>query len=228
MTLAVILLMNIVATAAPVTAAPGYQSAPPAASASAAQDQASQPAPSANTKQAAPASTTTKPTAAPMHSPAKKPIHKKKPLTGNCDSATANPARSASHPASASQAGNSSRGTASPQDGKSAATTNCPPPKIVVRQGGTAEPSIQLEGEPGGGEASQDRVATNQMLGMTETNLKKVAGQQLSTTQQDSVTQIREFMEQSKAALAAGDMDRARTLAWKAKLLSEDLAKPQK
>lgn len=66
------------------------------------------------------------------------------------------------------------------------------------------------------------------MLGMTETNLKKVAGQQLSTTQQDSVTQIREFMEQSKAALAAGDMDRARTLAWKAKLLSEDLAKPQK
>jgi len=65
------------------------------------------------------------------------------------------------------------------------------------------------------------------MLGATETNLKKVAGQQLSLNQQASVTQIREFMEQSKTALAAGEMERARTLAWKAKLLSDDLVKPQ-
>jgi len=65
------------------------------------------------------------------------------------------------------------------------------------------------------------------MLGTTEDNLKKAAGQQLSASQKDSVTQIQQFVAQSKRALAAGDMERARTLAWKAQLLSEDLLKPQ-
>jgi hypothetical protein len=64
------------------------------------------------------------------------------------------------------------------------------------------------------------------MLALTEGNLKKIAGQQLTTTQQDTVSQIRQFVDQSKAALVAGDSERAQTLAWKAKLLSEDLVKP--
>jgi hypothetical protein len=64
------------------------------------------------------------------------------------------------------------------------------------------------------------------MLGTTESNLKKIAGQQLSSDQQDMVKQIRQFMEQSKAAVADGDLDRARTLAWKAQVLSEELVKP--
>ena len=51
---------------------------------------------------------------------------------------------------------------------------------------------------------------------------------QLSTSQQDTVSQTRQFMAQSKAAMAEGDFERARTLAWKAELLSEDLAKPEK
>jgi len=46
--------------------------------------------------------------------------------------------------------------------------------------------------------------------------------------QQDTVSQIRQFMDQSKEALAGGDMERAHTLAWKAQLLSEDLVKPPK
>jgi len=66
------------------------------------------------------------------------------------------------------------------------------------------------------------------MLGTTENNLKKLGGQQLSKIQQDSVTQIRQYIEQSKAALASGDTERARTLAWKAETLSEDLVNPQK
>ena len=33
-------------------------------------------------------------------------------------------------------------------------------------------------------------------------------------------------MEQSKAAVGGGDLERARTLAWKAQLLSEELVKP--
>ncbi len=66
------------------------------------------------------------------------------------------------------------------------------------------------------------------MLGATEQNLKKIAEMQLSEDQQGMVTQIRQFMEQSKTAVAAGDTERARTLAWKAQLLSEELVNPAK
>jgi len=65
------------------------------------------------------------------------------------------------------------------------------------------------------------------MLGTTEANLKKVAGRQLTPNEQDMVNQARQFMEQAKAAVAAGDLERARTLAWKAQLLSEELVKPE-
>ena len=65
------------------------------------------------------------------------------------------------------------------------------------------------------------------MLGTTAANLKKIAGRQLSPNQQDMVNQARQFMEQSKAAVDAGDLERARTLAWKAQLLSEELIKPE-
>ena len=95
-----------------------------------------------------------------------------------------------------------------------------------MRQGGTSESSIQLAGGATGHPTSHERDTANQMLGPTEANLKKIAGRQLSPNQQDMVNQIRQFMEQSKAAVDAGDLERARTLAWKAQLLSEDLVKP--
>ena len=97
-----------------------------------------------------------------------------------------------------------------------------------MRQGGTSEPSVQLAGGQGNGQASQQHANANQLLETTEANLKKLAGRQLSSTEQDTVTQIRQYMEQSKAAVAADDMERARTLAWKAQTLSEDLVNPQK
>jgi hypothetical protein len=226
MTLAVVFLINILWAAAPVPATLNDQSAPPAASAPATQDQTT---PATGVKQSTAAPSSAKPTASRVHTPAKKPVNKKKVQTAGCDSATAKPAQTASDSASVSQSGNASGGTRSAHASRtSAAPKNCPPAKIIVPHGGTAEQSIQLEGEPSSGEISQDREATKQMLEMTETNLKKMAEQQLSASQQDSVTQIREFVEQSKTALVAGDMERARTLAWKAKLLSDDLAKPQK
>lgn len=64
------------------------------------------------------------------------------------------------------------------------------------------------------------------MLDAAQANLKKIEGTKLTTGQQAEVDQIRQYMEQSKAAVAAGDLDRARTLAWKAQSLSEDLVKP--
>ena len=110
----------------------------------------------------------------------------------------------------------------------SATPRNCPPPKIIVRQGGTTEPSIQLAGGPTADEAARKKNAINQMLEMTDQNLKKAAGQQLTSAQQDTVTQAKQFLEQSRAAVTDGDLERARTLAWKAQVLSEDLVNPEK
>jgi len=40
------------------------------------------------------------------------------------------------------------------------------------------------------------------------------------------VSQVKEFMEQSSKALAAGDLQRGHNLAMKAQLLSDELVKP--
>ncbi len=96
-----------------------------------------------------------------------------------------------------------------------------------MKQGGAADNSIQLAGAgAGSGASSNQKDTANQMLATTESNLKKISGQQLSSDQKDMVSQIRQFMEQSKAAEGDGDMERARTLAWKAQVLSEELVKP--
>jgi hypothetical protein len=103
--------------------------------------------------------------------------------------------------------------------------SKCPPPKIVVRQGGTTEPSIKLAGGAAG-QTSQAQAIAKPMWDAAEENLKKLAGRTLTATEQDMVTQIRQFMDQSKSAASTGDAERARTFAWKAQTLSEDLVKP--
>jgi hypothetical protein len=101
----------------------------------------------------------------------------------------------------------------------------CPPPKKVVRNGGSSEPKVQLTGGTAAEQAS-DKSSTNQLRAATEENLKKATGLQLNPSQREMVNQIREFMAQSKAAVAAGDLEGAHNLALKAHLLSEELVKP--
>ena len=144
----------------------------------------------------------------------RKKSHQKKPAAPGCDSAIGSSTNTAK------------AGTADPQNPTAnAIPKNCPPEKIVVQHGGTSEPSIQLAG---GDQETQKRNETNQMLGSTDANLKKISAIQLSADQQDTVSQIKQFVVESRAALAAGDLERGHTLAWKAQLLSEDLVKPQK
>src|ERR1039458_10225186 len=107
----------------------------------------------------------------------------------------------------------------------SAPSTPCPPPKKVVRNGGSDETAIQLTGGTTGEQASHER-STNQLMAATEENLKKIEARQLSPSQQEMVSQIKQFREQSKTAAAAGDLDRAHNLALKAHLLSDELVKP--
>jgi len=151
-------------------------------------------------------------------SKAKKRTHKKKPDASGCDSTT-----TSTNSRTAASTPPASAGGATPAP----VAANCPPTKVIVPHGGASDTSIQLAGGPVGDQASQKRQAAKQMLGSTEENLKKITGLQLSEAQQDTVKQIRQFMDQSKAALADGDLERGHTLAWKAQLLSEDLVKPQ-
>lgn len=153
---------------------------------------------------------------------AKKPSKGKKGSVVNCDSAAR---------ASATSKGTATNKTADPATAhnrsEAANSSHCPPTKVIVRQGSTSEPSIELVGGAAGPQASDERNTANKMLETTETNLKKMEGSQLNSNQRDMIKQVRLFMDQSKAATSAGDLDQARTLAWKAQLLSEDLLKTQ-
>ena len=97
--------------------------------------------------------------------------------------------------------------------------------KTVIKNGGTADPVVQLAPGISAEQASSQRQSTAQLLSATDDNLKQLASRQLDSTQQDSVSQIRKYMEQAKTAEAAGDVQRAHNLASKALLLADDLVK---
>src|SRR5271165_5426862 len=135
--------------------------------------------------------------------PTPKPHHRKKTNTANCP--TAAPA-----PDSA---------------GNPAASNPCPPRKKVVRHGGSEEPTVHVTGGTSAEQASHQR-STEQLKLATEENLKKIEARQLSPAQLEMKNQITQFMEQSKTAADAGDLDRAHSFALKANLLSAELLKP--
>lgn len=104
-------------------------------------------------------------------------------------------------------------------------SSSATPEKKVVRNGGTADPVVQLSPSVSPEQASSQRQNTTQLLAATDANLKQISSRQMTSGQQDSVSQIRMYMEQAKAAEQAGDVQRAYNLASKALLLSEDLVK---
>jgi hypothetical protein len=136
--------------------------------------------------------------------PAPKPHRRKKTTTPNCPAAAPAPSSTVN----------------------SAASQPCPPPKKVVRNGGSDEPAVQLTPGANAAKASYERFTAEQLRVATEENLKKLEGHQLNASQQEMVSQIKQFMEQSKKAVAEGDVDRAHNLALKAHLLSDELLKP--
>jgi hypothetical protein len=101
----------------------------------------------------------------------------------------------------------------------------CPPKKKVVRNGGANEPEIKITPDTAPQQDAQKR-STEQLTAATEQNLKKVEGQSLNSNQQEIVSQIHRYLQQSKAAAATDDLDQAHSLAQKAQLLSEELVKP--
>jgi outer membrane biosynthesis protein TonB len=105
------------------------------------------------------------------------------------------------------------------------ATVSDGPKKTVVTNGSTAEPEVKFSPDTTTDQQNRQRGKVNYLLNSTDDNLKKISNRQLSPTQQDSVNQIRSYMEQAKSALTEGDLQRGENLATKARLLSDDLLK---
>jgi hypothetical protein len=101
-----------------------------------------------------------------------------------------------------------------------------PPARKVVKNGGSDEPVVELKGSTSAEQASYERFSTEQLTAATEENLKKVAGREPKAGEPETVSQIKQFMEQAKSAVSAGDLVRGRNLALKARLLSDELVKP--
>lgn len=99
------------------------------------------------------------------------------------------------------------------------------PQKVVVRQGGAREPAEQIAPGITPAEAVRQRQNVQQWLDSTDGQLKRLAQRKLNQQQEETVGQIRNYMEVARGALREGDVRRASTLAEKAHLLSDDLVK---
>jgi hypothetical protein len=201
--------------------------------------------------QSAPDPTTQAPTPPAQTKPSpNRPRHHKKTIPPNCSNAPAatnptvgapadstNSTGAGSDSTGSTDAGSTEAGSAAAgsTDGGSAKAGSanpsaptlppCPPPKKVVRNGGSNEPAIQLTGGTPAEQSVHQR-STEELTFATEENLKRIEGRKLSPSQQEMVNQIKQFMEQSKTAVAAGDLERGHNLALKAHLLSDELVKP--
>ena len=95
----------------------------------------------------------------------------------------------------------------------------------MVRHGGTTESLPQMAPLGAQHQDSSQRRKSGELLTATEANLKNLGDKKLTPDQQATVRQIRQFMEQSRAALDVGDLTQGYNLASKANVLSEELNK---
>jgi hypothetical protein len=99
------------------------------------------------------------------------------------------------------------------------------PRKILVREGGAREPAAQIAPDITPAEATRERQNAERLLGAADGHLKQLTGRPLNAQQQETVGQIRNYMQGARSALKEGDVRRAGTLAEKAHLLADDLVK---
>jgi hypothetical protein len=115
-----------------------------------------------------------------------------------------------------------------------------PPPSLAVsRQPTRPRVAVQPAPEPAGSakpdplslapQLSQQEIAAaqqemNDSLGIAQRNLATAKNHRLNATQSDLASKVNSFVDESKAAAKDGDWARARNLARKAQLLSDELA----
>jgi hypothetical protein len=133
------------------------------------------------------------------------------------DSEKANAKNGKAHPAK--------KAAPTPEKGKTAEAARNIPPRTVVRPEGP-EPSPtpgQISPNPSEG-GPHDQATTEQLLQTTESGLTGIK-RQLSQDEEAMVSQIKDFVGQSRQAIKENDLVRAHNLALKAHLLCDDLIK---
>lgn len=108
---------------------------------------------------------------------------------------------------------------------KRAAATDERPRKVIVRRGGADEPTAQIVTGMAPEKANRQRQRAEELLKSTDEILRRADPHAFDVPQQETVSQIRNYMEGARAALKEGDISRAHTLALKADLLANDLTK---
>jgi hypothetical protein len=96
------------------------------------------------------------------------------------------------------------------------AANNAPVPAVET-------PAVSAIGQLSSGDASDSRQQTLDSIAVTERGLNGI-NRTLNDQEQKTAAHIREFLKQAREALASGDVDGARTLAAKAKVLLGELA----
>ncbi len=99
-----------------------------------------------------------------------------------------------------------------------------PPPKIIIQEGGANDTGAPISTAMGHDEATHRRLSTAQLIDSTESNLRGLT-RPLTADEQATVAQIKDYLEQSRAATKQQDLVRAHNLALKAHLLSDELVK---
>lgn len=180
--------------------------------------------PAQPTPQAPPQTDTTQPQTPPSQTPPESKEPSKPDLSQAPPSGQAQPAQDETSEKPKETPPEDKKASACDQD-KSKCGARATKPRRVVRHGSTGEPTAQLAPGMTPEQALHHRQTTEQLLTSTEGNLLQLAKRNLNQAQQDTVSQIRNYVAGSRSALQEGDLPRARTLAFKAHLLADDLVK---
>jgi len=153
------------------------------------------------------------------------------PDSTQTDSVKTDPAKTEStKPASSSAPTSAPTSSAETRSGgakRTSRTSSVPataPRKVVVRPGGAKEPATLIAPGVTPAEAARERQIAEQWLRTTGDQLPQLEVLP-DVRQQETVVQIRNYMDGARSALKEGDVRRASTLAEKAHLLAEDLLK---
>ena len=96
------------------------------------------------------------------------------------------------------------------------------PANTNTQQAAITSPSVPAIGQLTTGDPVDMRQQTDSSIEATEKSLNGI-NRQLSDQELKTAAQIREFLKEARAALTAGDIDGAHTLAIKAKVLLDEL-----
>jgi outer membrane biosynthesis protein TonB len=96
--------------------------------------------------------------------------------------------------------------------------------QIAANAPPSGSPGVSAIGQLSSGDPSDQRLRTENAIAATERGLNGV-NRKLSDSERKTAAQIAEFLKQARIALASGDMDGARTLAAKAKVLLNELSR---